>query len=276
MMEQWSDLARTAIHSLSSESARLFPRILMAVLLLGVGAIAAYLGERLVRTLLKRTGLDSLAARTGVGRVLARLDYTSPLSHLAGFIAFWTILAIFLISSADAAGLPTVSRLIGDFIAHLPPFMLAAVLLLLGLSLARLARRTVEGIAERSRLVAARPMGAMAYWLLVSLTVVIALSGLGPDFTILTAVTVVLLGCAGLAAAGMLVVGARDVARHTVSGAYVRRSLKVGQRVRVGEVSGEIIAVGQVQVTLRDGDRTWLVPYEKVLNTVVEVLEAPR
>lgn len=274
MIEQISNLAAGAFGALSAETVRLLPRILVAVALLGVGIVGAFLGQWLVRGLLRRTGIDQLAARTGVGRVLTRLEYTSPVSHLFGFVAFWIVLAIFLITSADVAGLPTLSRLVGDFIAHLPPYILATVLLLVGLSLARLVKRTVEGVAERSRLVAARPLGMAAYWLIVSLTVVVALSGLGPDFTILTAVTVALLTCLGLGAAGLLVTGSRDVARNTVSGVYARRSLRVGQQVRVGDITGTIAAVGQVNFTLRDGGRTWLVPYDHVVNSVVEVLDA--
>lgn len=273
MMDQWSEIAGGAFSALGAESARVLPRLLVATVLLAMGIVAALLGDRLVRELLRRTGVDRLAAHTGIGRVLARLDYTHPVSHLAGFIAFWIVLAIFLVSSADVAGLPTVSRIIGDFIAHLPPYMLAAILLLVGISLARLAKRSVEGVAERSRLVATRPLGLLAYWLIISLTVVVALSGLGPDFTILTSVTVAILTCLGLGAAGLLVMGSRDVARNTVSGVYVRRSLRVGQRVRVGDVGGVISAVGQVNFTLRDGGRTWLVPYDHVVNATVEVFD---
>lgn len=273
MIDQWSEFATGAFTSLYSESARMLPRILGVIGLLVLGIAAAYLVQRIVRGLLQRTGVDRLASKTAIGRALSRLAFDSPVAHISGFIAFWIVLAIFLVSSADVAGLPTVSRILGDILLHLPPYMLAAVLLLVGISVAQLARRTIEGVGERSRLVAARPLAGIAYWLIISLAVVVAFSGLGPDFTIITAVTVVLLASIGLGAAGLLVTGSRDVARNTVSGVYVRRSLRVGQRVRVGEIEGSITAVGQVSLTLREGRRTWLVPYDQVVNTVVEVFE---
>jgi hypothetical protein len=46
----------------------------------------------------------------------------------------------------------------------------------------------------------------------------------------------------------------------------------VGDRIKVGELEGDVAAVGQVFLTLRDGDRTWLVPYEQVLSSVIEVV----
>ncbi len=272
-MNDWTELARNALQHLMDQSAALLPRLLVSFLLVAIGAGIAYLVMIVLRGLLQRAGLDRVVDRTGLGSLLARSGYENPASHLVAFASFWVILAVFLVSSADAVGLPQVSQTLTGLLALLPPVALAVLVLLVGLSMARTARRTVEGVAERSRLAGARPLGAGVFYLITALTLVIALSGLGVDFTIVTAVVTVILASLGTGFAVTLGLGSRDVARNTITGIYVRREVRVGDRVKFEALEGRVAAVGQVSVTLEHEGRRWLVPYDRFLAGPVEILE---
>jgi len=275
-MNEWSEVVQRAVLGLADQAAMLLPRLVVSFLLLLAGVLIAFLLQAIVRTVLGRAGLDRLADQTGLGRFLSRMGHENPASHLAGFVVFWTVLAVFLVTGADAQGLPAVSEMIGRLIAQLPPIALAALVLLLGMSFARNVRRTVEGVTERSRMASARPLGIGAYYLVAALTIVVALSGLGIDFTIVTAVVVVLLATLGAGVAITLGLGSRDVARNTISGIYARKEIKVGDRIRLDGLDGEVAAVGQILVTLTHEGRTWLVPYDRILATGVEIVRRPR
>ena len=56
----------------------------------------------------------------------------------------------------------------------------------------------VEGVAERSRMLSAGMLGSAAYYLIAALSAVVALSGLGIDFTIITVVVTVILASVGV------------------------------------------------------------------------------
>lgn len=271
-MNELGALFRRAFEGLAQQSAVLLPRVLVAFVLFLLGVGLAFLAQAAVRGLLRRAGLDRLVEQIVVFRWMRRLGHEHPASHLAGYVAFWTVLAIFLLSGADALGLPEVSAVIGRLIAQIPPVALAILLLLIALAVASSARRTVEGVAERSRLIAARPLGAAVFWLVVALGGVVALSGIGVDFTIVTVVVAVTLAAVGTGFAVTLALGSRDVVRNTISGIYARRVVRVGDRVRVGEVEGDVEAVGQIAVTLRAGSRTLLVPYDHVVGSVLEIV----
>ncbi len=275
-MSEWSVVIQRALQGLADQAALLLPRLVVSFLLLMAGVVFAFLLQSLVRTVLQRAGLDRLADQTGIGRFLARMGSKNPASHFAGFVVFWTVLAVFLVTAADALLLPAVSEMIGGLIAQIPPVALAALVLLLGMSFARHAQRTIEGVTERSRMASARSLGLGAYYLVTALTIVVALSGLGIDFTIVTAVVVVVLASLGVGVAVTLGIGSRDVARNTISGVYARRDIRVGDRIRVDGLEGEVAAVGQVLFTLRDGERTWLVPYDRIFAAGVEVVSRAR
>ena len=272
-MNEWAEFLRRGFDSLLTQSANLLPRLLVAVALVLAGVALAFVVQALVRGILRRAGLDRVADRTGVGQFLHGLGYVNPASHLAGFAVFWTVFALFLLSSADAFGLPGVSSLIAGLISRLPAFALAALLILVGFAFARRARRLVEELADRSRLLSARPLGAAAYYLVAALSIVIALGGLGIDFTIVIGVVLVILASVGFGLALSVGLGSRDVARNTIDGIYARRQVRTGDRIRVGDVQGEVTGAGDVSITLSDGQKTWLVPYEQLLRSVVEVVE---
>jgi small-conductance mechanosensitive channel len=276
-MSERMDLIRRAFQGLVEQMVDLLPRLAVAFFLVAAGIGLAFLVQALVRAVLRRSGLDRLSEQTGLGRFLSRLGYANPASHLAAFVVFWTVLALTLLTGADALGLPAVSQMIGRLLAQLPPIALAVLVLVIGLSTARTVRRTVEGVAERSRMMSGRLLGSAGYYLVAALATVVALSGLGIDFTIVTVVVFATLASIGVGLAVIIGLGSRDVSRNTISGIYARRDVRVGDRIRVEDIDGEIEAVGQVSLTLRNGSRTWLVPYDRVVTSVVEVLSrAPR
>ncbi len=272
-MSDWTEFLRHGFESLLAQSATLLPRLLVAVLLVLLGIVLAFAVQALVRGLLRRAGLDRLAEQTGVGQFLQGLGYENPASHLAAFAVFWAVFAVFLLSSADAFGLAGVSSLIAGLIVRLPALALAALLILVGFAFARRARHLVEELADRSRLLSARPLGAAAYYLVAALSIVIALGGLGIDFAIVNGVVIVILASVGFGLALSVGLGSRDVARNTIDGIYARRQVRTGDRIRVGDVQGEVTAAGDVSVTLSDGGKSWLVPYERLLSSVVEIVE---
>ncbi len=272
-MNDWGSLLRHASARMLDQLTAVLPLLALTLLLLVVGMLVAYVLQVIVRGVLRRAGLDRLVDRTGVGRTLVRLGHENPASHLAGFVVFWAVLAVFLLAGADVLGLPVVSTSIARLIGFLPNLALVVLILLLGFALAGTARRTLEGVAERSRFISARALGAGAYYLVALVTLVIALSGVGLDFTIVTTAIAVILASLGVGLAVTAALGTRRVAQNTISGVYARRDLHVGDRIRLGDIDGEVAAVGQIFLTIRNAGRTWLVPYERVLESGVEVIQ---
>jgi small-conductance mechanosensitive channel len=271
-MSDWGTLLRHASERIVDQFAIIVPRLTLSLLLVVLGVIVAWLAQMLVRGILSRAGLDRLASHTGIGGTLTRLGVEHPASHLAGFVAFWAVLAVFLLTGADVLGLPAVSQAIANLIALMPNLALVVLLLLLGFTLARTARRAIEGVADRSRMVSARTLGRGAYYLVAVVTAVIALSGVGLDFTIVTAALAVVLASLGAGLAVTVALGARRVAQNTISGVYARRDVRVGDRIRLADGEGDVTAVGQIFLTLRHGGRTRLVPYERLLEEGVEIV----
>ncbi len=270
-MNEWKTVFEEALSALGSQSAALAPKLLISVMILAFGLAISYVAQFVVRNILKKSGIDRFMDRTGLGRMFERMGYEYPISHLSGFFTFWAVLALFLLTSADSLGLPGVSSTIGGIIALLPTVALAMLVLIFGLAIGRTAQRTIEGVAERSRLKAARPVGLAAYYLVAAVSLVIALTRLGFDFTSVTAVVVVILATVGAGLAMTLAMGARDVARNTITGIYTRREIRTGDRIRIGGFEGTVRKSGQVSITVENGSSTYLIPHDLCLSSVVEI-----
>ena len=84
--------------------------------------------------------------------------------------------------------------------------------------------------------------------------IVLAISTLGVDTTILTTSLTIIIAAAGLALALTFAWGARDAARNVIAGFYVRQSFPPGQLLTLGEYSGRVRSTAGVYTVLETTD----------------------
>lgn len=148
---------------------------------------------------------------------------------------------------------------------RLPGLLRAAALVLAGLIGARIASRAVQR-AVRRRVSAQQAMLArrIVYYGVLVLVLAAALRELGFDLA-------VLLGAAGVAT---VAVGfaAQTSASNLISGLFLigERAFKVGDVIRVGGTTGEVLAVDLLSVKLRTFDNLYVrVPNETLIKSEV-------
>lgn len=114
------------------------PNIISAVVILGVGWLAARVIQRVVSNVLAGLGVDRFAERIGVTRVLGRLT----LSGLLGYIAYILVLIPVVIGALNALQLEAItlpaSRMLATFLEAVPAIFGAALVLAVGYAAGRL------------------------------------------------------------------------------------------------------------------------------------------
>jgi len=112
----------------------------------------------------------------------------------------------------------------------------------------------VRGAAEGVGLDYAAGLGRVAQWLVIIISISVAISQLEVKTDLLNHVIVIALITVGLAAALAMGLGSREIASQILAGIYVREMFQVGQQVQVGEVEGQIEAIGTVKTTVLTDD----------------------
>lgn len=252
----------------------LLPRVLGALLLLGIGLLVIRLLVRLLTRVLSSHDVDALADRLGAGDVLDRAGFDRSLVQAValGVRLFLSVVLIF--AALALLGLSPLQDALNRGVVFLPRIFAAAVLVLLGLMLGALAQKQIERWTFQMGL--RGPLDEIAQVAVVAVFVTVAVGVLGVPNTLLVALATILLGGMALTLALAFGLGSRDLAREVSTGRFVAQSFRVGQSITVAGVSGEIRALEATATVLEDAaGRTVRVPNHLFLHSVVTVDAQP-
>ncbi len=236
-----------AMAAVWSKVAVFIPNLIVAMVLVLLGFVLAKLLDTLLSKVLAKIGLDRLMAGTGLTKLLARVGIQVPVSTLIGKIIYWFVLLVFLVSAVDQLGLERVSATLDVLALYVPKVFGAALILLAGVLAAQLLSGLVRGAAEGVGLEYANGLGRIAQWLIIIISLSVAIGQLEVKTELLNNVIAIVLISVGSAVALALGLGSRQIAGQILAGIYVRELYEVGQQIQVGEVEGQIEEIGTVK-----------------------------
>jgi Mechanosensitive ion channel, conserved TM helix/Mechanosensitive ion channel, beta-domain len=246
------------------------PNVLGTLVLVAVGYLVAALVRRVGSAVLKRIGFDRASARAGVSHILEQAGVTATPAEIVGQIFFWLLMLTFLVSAAENLGLPNVSQTIDAFVLYLPRVLAAALIVVVGMTLANFVRDLVRSGAESLEVEYARALAAVVHAILVVVVGSLAVGQLQIETVLFNRVVEIVLVAAGVALALAFGLGTRDVARHIVAGVYLRDLYRPGVRLAIGEQEGALEEVGAIATRLRGADGHAIhVPNGRLAESVV-------
>ncbi len=243
------------MHSLLAQSGIPSPLIALAVIVAGfiIGSISAAIARKIA-------GRESQpeVIRTSEGAIATLFFSMALIASL--------IIALGIVNEQ------ALDQLLTDSALFLPKVISAAIVVIVGNIFANLAEAGVlRSLGHVSATLRQRvPMAIKA--VIVGFSAIIAANQLGVNTTIVLITVAALLGGIALAAALLAGLGGRAVAQEVAAGRAIRRELKVGDTIRVGQIEGEIAAIGSTSTQLTSANDVHLVPNAQLLSEWVQVL----
>jgi hypothetical protein len=267
-VQAWREVVVQSIASLGTTVTGFLPTLVATIVILGVGWLAAKLVELIASRTLRRIGLDRASTRLGIADALGEAQLEMPLSRIVSRLLFWTVMLTFVLAAAETLGLSAVTATLDRLVSYLPNVIAAALIIVLGLLLARFVRGAAHSAAATAGLPGAR-FGAVAHAAVVLVVGAVALEQLGIDTVlVLTAVTALLAGV-GVMLGISLALGARPIVTHILAGHFLRQSLPREGRIDVCGKQGTVERVGPIDTLLRDGERSWSIPNGQLMEEIV-------
>jgi small-conductance mechanosensitive channel len=137
-------------------------------------------------------------------------------------------------------GLTALADLLQSVLHFIPRAISAAILVIFGSMLARFLGNAIIAVADNVNITYGKALGKLIEYAIVAFVVVLAISTLGVDTSILTTSFTIIIAAAGLAIALTFASGSRESARNGIAGFYVRQNFRPGQRLTLGEYSGKL------------------------------------
>lgn len=266
----WQEAALAAVDSVVAAVIAFAPKLIVALVLLGLGWLVGRLLQAICRRVLFKLGADRLLRHLGVSDSLERVGLTRPVSELLARLLFWLVLLTFVIFAVDALGLRAVNATVDRLLLYVPRIAGAAIITFVGLVVGRMTRNLVaSGSAFGSPENAARLAGVTNVVIVVT-AIVLAVEQLGVETEIVVAVTTAGVAAFGLSMGVAFALGARGVVSHVLAGHFLRQRFRPGQELEVEGVTGVVSRVGTVDTQLEGVEGTLSVPNGVLLDLTVK------
>jgi Conserved TM helix/Mechanosensitive ion channel len=257
------------------------PRFVNGLIILIVGYLISRLVRWIVRVVLRQIRFDQLADRTGITNALDALGVSITLSEVIAQVVFFFLLLSFATSAVGLMGLAAVADLLQSVLRFIPRAISAAIIIIFGSMLARVLGATITAVAENVNITYGKALGKIIEYAVLAFAIVLAISTLGVDTTILTSSLTIIIASTGLAIALTFALGAREAARNVIAGHYVRQSFQPGQQVTLGDYRGRVRSTTGAYTVLETGDEggeknTVSLPNSFLLQNAVMGQEAPQ
>jgi len=254
----------TAVEESLTKSATLLisflPKVFGALLLLLAGFLIGRVVSAGLSRVLQLIGIDRLLSKTAMQTVLERAGTQKTVSEILGVVGFWIVFLLFLISATETLGLAIVSQALTGLAYFLPKVGLALIILVIGLFAANFLKEVIS-LACTSAGISQGPVVAQTFYVGMALLVVVtAINELGIDTSLLNNTIVLLV--AGIIAGSSLSfgLGAKNAIGNLIAAHYLQPVLKVGQKVRVGTITGEVVSLTPVAVVIQTKEGRAIVP----------------
>jgi small-conductance mechanosensitive channel len=256
------------------------PRLVNGLIILVVGLLISFLIRAIVRFVFRRIGLNQLADRAGISRVLQDLKIRVTLSEALAQLIFYYLVISFATEAMHLIQLQSVAELLTNLLRFIPSAVSAAVIIILGSMFARFLGNTITAVADNVNITYSRGLGKIVEYAILAFVVILAVSTLGIDISILTSSMTIIVASVGLAIALTFGLGSRETARNVIAGYSVQQKLGTGQQVSFGEYSGTIRSTSGaytvVEVTNEQGEAEDLVvPSSMLLERLIRVKRNP-
>lgn len=212
-----SDIVRNSLLTLWAAVAGFLPRLVAAIVVFLVGWLIAILIGKLAYHIVKMIQLDRALEGVGFKKVWERSGFKLNSSFFFFELVKWFFVVVFLMSAANILGLNEVSVFLGKVVLYIPNVIVAAIVLLIGILVAKFLEGLVMASVKAARLVSANFLAALTKWAVIVFSLLVALVQLGIAEDILRIIVVGIVAAAALALGLAFGLGGRDHADNFIS-----------------------------------------------------------
>lgn len=192
------------------------PTLLMVVVILFVGWLAASLFQKAITRFLKLARLDTVSEKIGVANVLTKGDINYTLSEIIGVITYWILMLVVFMMAVSVFQLTVAAELLNQVILYLPHVIASVFILVLGIFFASVIANTVRTATATAGVRQARMLGQFTQVIIVIFAILESLKQLMIDLSIIELLIKAIFFALALGAGLAIGLGCKDIAAKYV------------------------------------------------------------
>ncbi|MBI4668198.1 MAG: hypothetical protein HY747_03275 [Elusimicrobia bacterium] len=216
MQSEWLRVVSDPFLNFWSRVVATLPGIVGALLLLLIGFMLARGLRAVAEKLFRSIRLDEYTEKVGFNEILSRVGFGRSPGFVVGFLVYWLIVLVFIVSAANVVELTVVSELLENFVLFIPKLIASILILFGGLVLGHFVAQIVANAATSNNIRGGSALSQLANVVVIIFASLMALEQLGINTEILSSSFQIILGAICLALALAFGLGGRDMAADII------------------------------------------------------------
>lgn len=179
MQGAWYDSFMIASTQALSEMAIFVPKTIIAIVVLLVGAAIARLIRSVTVKFFESLKVSSIVKNTPIEQFFKNAELTNKIEVILGSIVYWLLMLIVVHTAVTVVGLTSLSLILSKILGYLPHVFAAVLILFIGILVSGIVESLVKGSIKSINGRSARLLGKISSYLVLVLTVMMAISELG-------------------------------------------------------------------------------------------------
>ena len=197
------------------------PALVAAMMFILFGLFIARVLSSLLEQFLRKIKLDSYTSQVGINELMVRFGFGRSPSAILGFIVYWSLIMVFLVTAANILNLNVISDILERFVVGFIPRIVAAIFIAFGgLMFAKFMADVVTNSATANNLRGGRSLSKIVNFVILVFTAIAAVEQLGIEMKIIRSSLNILFASLGLAFAIAVGLGAKDIAHGIIKGMF--------------------------------------------------------
>lgn len=237
----------------------LLPKLIVAILVLGLGLLLAWIVKRLVRRLIRY--IDQLAKRR-----FKDIDLTQS-TRFIGSTFFWLILLFTFLMVADVLGLTLIKTWIDSVLKYSPNLIAAILIILAATIIGKFVAGLISSSGKQLGLSYAGTLGKIGQYFILITAIIIAIDQIGIEVSFLIGLIGIIMAALLFGAGLAFGIGARTSVSNILATFYVRKMYKEGDLVKIGEIEGTVTKIDSTTVVLENEAGQFFIPAKTFSET---------
>lgn len=249
------------------------PVLVIAVVLFILGYLVAKVVSVLLGKALKKMKVDDLAVRLKLDEPMRIIGVRNGLSSLIATIVFWMIMLVVIVSTTKNLGIQSLTEQVERIIDFIPNLISAVLILLLGYFIAAKIKEVLVNMTRSLGSNAGSVLGSIIYYFIMIMVVITAVDQLGVKTDLISKNILIIVGVVLIAGAIAYGHAARGIMKNMLSSFYSRKNFYEGQVIRVNDLTGTILEIDKISVTIQTEENKVILPSSVLLENKVEILD---
>lgn len=242
--------------SISERIINFLPEIIGSLLIIILGWLVAAGIRYLLRKVLQ--SLNRYIFRNVRFPGIRGVEMEGPLITLIPEVVYWFLILFFVVGAVDTLGLPVFTNWLTKILNFLPLIFIGMIIIIVGVGIGQMCRKIFERLGRSGQIPYGTILGGAVQFLVVLVSIIVAINTLGIDLAFLTTLLGILLAGLLFAAALAFGLGSRDMVHHILSTHFINKIYQVGNQVEINGVKGTILKIqsGFIVIETAEGEVT--------------------